>query len=324
MKDKLSYLSKYGNLSATNASGKPKKKRKEKKRKENKTLLRDLDEDDHLQNSLGEDNSNDGEDGPVICIPEGLSASNVNVKKLQLKQEKNKSSFVPIDDYDSKKNANEKVVSKGLRNRYDSEEDCAIEVHSRRNRRRRESSPESSRGDQRWRRRGRYDSEQESDSDDKNRRKEKSRRGRRRYSSSSSPEVTRPRDRSRQRHDSSSEEEEISFDKSSHQRIPSTTYRDSRTGLKVDMQHRYENVISNHQRDRLTSVTLNKGKVQKEQEEALNRSREFVKTQAFARSVGDRDTEIGIKDVIRTEDPMATHALKQVKFYCNSFLFLLK
>lgn len=318
MQGKLSYLSKYGSFSGDKASKKAKKKKgkkKSKKREENATSLRDLDEDDAIHNSIGEDNMNDGEDEPLICIPEGLSTSNIDPRTM-LHSATNQSSFIPVNDSDARKKAAGKSSSLRARNqrknRYDSEEENISRAVPPKNRRRIESSSDSSSGHRKRRSTRRYDSE-ESDSDNELNSRKQSRRYNRRHSSiSPSPEVRKKHHTSRQRHDSSSDEFERKSNEISSTDVISTTYRDSKTGLKVDMENRYKDVLLNHHKDQLQSIELNKGRVQKETEAELKRNREFVKTQTFARTIDDLDDETGIKNIIRAEDPMAMQAMQRV------------
>lgn len=325
MQDKLSYLSKYGDFSGDKTAKKTKKKKgkkKSKKREENATSLRDLDEDDAIHNSMGNDNMNDADDEPVICIPEGLSTSSIDPKTLLLNSAKNQSSFIPVNDSDKGKNIAVKSSSpKALnqrKNRYDSEEESDSIPSSSRIRGERELSSDSTSGYRKRRRTRRYDSEESDYDNDLHSRKQSRLYDQRHSSSPPSPKTRKKYRRSRLRHDSSSDEDEVKSSKTSNADITSTTYRDSKTGLKFDMENRYKNVLLDHQRDQLKSIELNKGKVQKEKEADMKQNREFLKTQSFARTIDDLDEETGIKNVIRAEDPMAMQAMKKQKFYGNN------
>jgi pre-mRNA-splicing factor CWC26 len=85
-----------------------------------------------------------------------------------------------------------------------------------------------------------------------------------------------------------------------------TVYRDEE-GRKVDADQVKQKKKLPHLNER-ESALLNKGRVQKEQEEAYKREWEDVQKSSFARHRDDAGLEDLRRDVIREGDPMATHA----------------
>ena len=298
MNDKLSYLSKY-----VNPSKKRKKKEKEKtktktkKRHMNSSLLYDDDIDNHMGNTIEDELD---QDNPIVILPDGVSTMNLDqiMKQNQNKKKESKSNFIPVNDVKNEDACNEK---RQRRRRYDSDDESN------------HSQLRSERKDER------FDSESSASATNR-RRSIRSRRSRRRsYSSSSNSSSSSHRNTrnvkrrsNRKRYDSSSSENDET--KESFQ--TSTIYRDNKTGKRLNMNARYQNVISKHEQQQLDIIALNKGHVQKKQEEETRKRNKEIQMKPFARTKNDRDNDT--KNVIRKDDPM----MKLVqKVSCTRSLF---
>ena len=321
MSSKLDYLAKYTDKGISGEQKKDSKKKKSKKKKSKKGEVRsraaerytstviDMDVDDAWMQH--QDNENEVvEEGPVIVSGhqwkdevgdfESDSSPTTGKDKLNISSRRHDSS----DD---------EVVS-SRRQRHDSSED---EGWSSRRRRHDSSDEEDISGNRKYRRRRHDSSDEEDNSDNKMQTKR-----RERDLSEDESEVERSIKRPAKMLSGHSAglQNAASFSKAERKiqekkmnkltmmkdsgRNSETVYRD-KDGKKVDMVAKFEE----HQRekaekdrvDKEEKANIQKGFVQKLEEQALKRDEEMIKNAPFARSRNDEELDSMLKDKLRAE-----------------------
>jgi hypothetical protein len=283
------------------------------------------------------------DEGPTVVMDaaQGVSiSSNRNCKEDQRYESddeprrRRRRRYDSDDDEQPRKNEDEKDARNMTRRKYDSDSDDGV-----RNRRRSDSKVDDD-NDVRGKPKRRHDSDEEQskprkryDSDDDEDDEHRSKSGRRYDSDDDSRHQTNREKMSsghsaglQQASDFREAETKIQRHRNKEAQqmvdrhgIGETVYRDEEgRNVDADQVKQKKKLPKLNERE---SALLNKGRVQKEQEEAYKRELEDVQKSSFARHQDDAGLEDLRRDVIREGDPMAAHAAHVRKHLGHSFTF---